>query len=54
MMNLPSTYPRVPRHFTCLTCGCEVYRPETDRFDDSVCLNCRFGRVRVISEDVAA
>jgi hypothetical protein len=45
-MNQPSTYPRVPRRFNCLKCGCEVYRPESDRLDNWICLNCLFGRVR--------
>lgn len=47
-MTRPSTYQDRPDpHFNCVGCGCEVYRPERDRFDDWTCLNCRFGRVRV-------
>lgn len=30
-----------PRHFVCLRCGCDVFRPERDQFDDWICLNCR-------------
>jgi hypothetical protein len=43
-MTKPSTYPREPRRFFCQRCGCDVYRPESDRFDDWICLNCRYGR----------
>lgn len=42
----PSTYPRQARAFFCQKCGCFVGRPEGDRFDDFICLNCWFGRVR--------
>jgi DNA-directed RNA polymerase subunit RPC12/RpoP len=45
-MTRPSTYPRGGRAFICTRCGADVWRPETDRFDDWICLNCRFGRVR--------
>jgi hypothetical protein len=45
-MRAPSTYPRLRRRFVCQACGCDVERPESDRFDDSICLNCWYGRVR--------
>ncbi len=45
-MTRPSTYPRQERRFACQKCGADVMRPEADRFDDWICLNCRFGAVR--------
>ena len=30
--------------FRCTGCGCEVYQPERDSFDDWICANCRFGK----------
>lgn len=45
-MRQPSTYPTRQRSFICQGCGAEVYRPESDRFDDSICLNYWFGPVR--------
>ncbi len=54
-MNRPSTYPRQGRRFACQRCGADVMRPETDRFDDNICLNCWFGPVRAAqSTEVAA
>jgi len=44
-MKRPSKYPSQMQHFLCQRCGCDVYRPERDRFDDFICLNCWFGRV---------
>ena len=40
--------PLAPRHFVCLCCGNDVFRPEADRFDDNFCLNCWYGRARVL------
>lgn len=45
-MNRLSTYPRQERRFYCQKCGCYVIRPDSDRFDDSICLNCWFGPAR--------
>ncbi|WP_194474591.1 hypothetical protein [Bradyrhizobium sp. CCBAU 51753] len=45
-MKQPSTYPRQPRTFFCQKCGARVYRPSSDRFDDSICLNCWYGPAR--------
>lgn len=44
-MNRPSTYPREERSFPCQKCGTFVLRPNSDRFDDSICLNCWYGPV---------
>jgi hypothetical protein len=40
----PPAAATIDRHFNCLACGCDVYRPERDRFDDMTCLNCWFGK----------
>jgi hypothetical protein len=53
-MKKPSTHPREPRHFICQGCGADVYRPESDRFDDNICLNCWYGRVRGRDEEAIA
>jgi hypothetical protein len=45
-MREPSTYPRQPRRFNCLRCGCDAYRPEMDRFEAQICFNCWDGKVR--------
>lgn len=45
-VNRPSTYPRQTQRFFCLRCGAYVVRPDADRFEAEICLNCWFGRVR--------
>jgi hypothetical protein len=48
----PSTYQDRPElRFNCQRCGCEVYRPQRDRFDDWICMNCRFSRVQGAGDD---
>lgn len=49
-MKRPSTYPRQERRFECQRCGADVYRPQSDRLDDLICLNCWYGKAVIAAE----
>lgn len=42
-MRRPTTFPRGGRSFICQRCGADVWRPESDRLDNNICLNCWHG-----------
>lgn len=53
MAQVRSIEDRKPLRFVC-RCGADVFRPESTRFDDRLCLNCRFGRAEAQSREVSS